>query len=53
MRSSRAFEDGVVREVGHDPVQVVAIECRGDLPEHLRRAVMLRAVPPRQVPPAL
>src|SRR5829696_5476187 len=42
----RALEHGVVREVGHDHVEVVLVECRGDRLEHPHRLVVVHLPPP-------
>ena len=46
LRPPRPFEDRVVGEMGHDPVEVVLVECRGDRLEHPHRVVVLHDSPP-------
>jgi hypothetical protein len=41
IRPARPLEDGVIREVGEDPVQIVPIECRCDLRKHRNRLVVI------------
>ena len=40
------FENGVVREMAKDRVQVVGVEGRGDRREHVDRLVVVHDVPP-------
>jgi hypothetical protein len=40
IRPARPLEDGVIGEVGHDPVEVVIVEGRGDRADHLDGVVL-------------